>query len=133
MSANMCDWILMAKCVSLDDAYDLAELLKELPCQMTGISEPVIEESDSPSRGACLTTDGECEWGLYGAGSMKERLVELSKGGRTIEVFSDYATKFNKAGDVTSDTYQEHLVVRNGEISLYSFRSRIPRYGEFSI
>jgi hypothetical protein len=130
--ANTCDWILLAKCPSEEEAQALFyEMQKHLPGQQVYLSGPAIYTRDE-SGNAYLETDGECGWGLYACG-MKEKLVELSKSGNIIEVFSDYATKFDKNGDVVSDTYQEHLIVSNGEVETYSFRKKIPRYGEYTI
>lgn len=127
--ANMCDWILRAKCRDMDDARELADGIRGLPGQMTGISSVHCEKEDDGAW--CLETDGECAWNLDESG-MKKALADLSRG-RTIDVFSDYATKLREDGSVLSDSWQEHLKVSDGNVEIYDFVDSIPNYGEFTI
>lgn len=126
---NMCDWILRAQCRDMDDARELADGIRGLPGQMTGVSHIHYEKEDGGAW--CLETDGECAWNLDESGMVKA-LTGLSCG-RTIEVFSDYATKLREDGSVLSDSWQEHLKISDGNVETHDFADSIPNYGEFSI
>ena len=133
--ANMCDWILKARCRSMEDAENLAEALRNLPGQMSDILRMDIDDCLETDGYVFVETDGECEWNLERSG-MLEQLRKLCHNSRLgdIEVFSDYATKFSGNGDVLSDTCQEHLYLgMDNEVMTHSFLGKNPGYGEFRI
>lgn len=130
--ANICTWILKAKCPDMQDADILAAAILGLAGQGVVVGSVSIKEVKNEGY-VLIKTRGECDWNLQASGlfSHLKSFCHNSKLG-DIEVFAEDSTKFNEDGSVHSDTYKEHLLLgMQGEATVHSFRKHIPNYGKF--